>query len=324
MSLAVRQLVPTALMLGVVLSAGFWIATRIPADGNIWWTIIVEIQSAQRALQHELANTLQAVKESGSSATWWLVTLSFLYGVLHAAGPGHGKVVISTYLLTQPSRLARGIWLSLLTALFQGVTAVAAVGVVVIVLDQSLRQAHSTAYDLELLSYALVALAGLVLTLLNLRGVFRRALQRYYSQHTASHDATSHACSDHHHGPSPDQLDAPMSWRSVAGMTVAIGVRPCSGAILVLLVAWSLQLPWTGVSAVLAMSLGTAITVSILATISVFARAHASCLAARLPGSQARRGTVMDLVGLTGGLIILAAGVLLFQAAWSLPVHPLQ
>jgi len=331
MSLATRQLVPAALALSLVVSVGLWAASFLPADGNIWWTITLEVQTAQRALQRELSGTLQRVKESGSAAAWWMVALSFLYGVLHAAGPGHGKIVISTYLLTQPSHLARGIWLSLVTSLFQGVTAVTAVGVVVIVLGRSLRQANTTANDLELLSYALVALAGLALTLANVRRIAKRALSQTMAREKhseepqqISYSAKSDTCCGCHHGLSHDQLDTPMSWRSVAGMAIAVGIRPCSGAILMLLFAWSLQLPWIGIVAVLAMSLGTAITVSILATLSVFARTQAERLAARLPGPRARLALAIDFVGLAGGLIILAAGGLLFQATWSLPVHPLK
>jgi nickel/cobalt exporter len=228
-------------LLGVAIMVGLWVASRLPADSGLWWGIVLEIQSAQRALHRELAIMLQNVKDNGAAATWWLVTLSFLYGVLHAAGPGHGKIIITTYLLTQPSRLARGIWLSLLTSLFQGITAVVSVGIVVALLDLSLRQAHSTADDLELLSYILVALAGLALTFINVRRIAKRALNSR-SRETKSddkHPALSDACCDHSHGPTPNDLDAPMSWRSMVAMTVAIGVRPCSGAILVLLVAWS-------------------------------------------------------------------------------------
>ena len=83
--------------------------TAPSGDGGTWSRLIVEVQQAQNALHRELAATLQAVQEDGATAAAWLITLSFVYGVLHAVGPGHGKVVITTYLMTQRSRLARGI-----------------------------------------------------------------------------------------------------------------------------------------------------------------------------------------------------------------------
>ncbi len=324
-----RKQLGAVLVAGALLGVGGLAVAMVPSASDLWWRIVLEVQAAQRALHQELAATLQAVQAHETAAAWWLVAMSFLYGVLHAAGPGHGKVVISTYLLTQPSGLGRGIALSLLTALCQGLTAVLAVGFLVAMLGRSLRHAHTTANDLELLSYALVALAGLVLVVTRARRL-ASGPTRERSASTPGHDApheSKHAagggCCGHSHSPRPELLEAPLSWRAVAGMTLAVGVRPCSGAILVLLVAQSLQLQWAGVGAVLAMSLGTAITVSVLATASVYARSHAVRFAARLRGPSARPVLALDLLALAGGLVILAAGAMLFQATWTAPVHPL-
>ena len=107
-------------------------------------------------------------------------------------------------------------------------------------------------------------------------------------------------------------------------MVASIGLRPCSGAVLVLLVAYSLDLRWAGVAAVLAMSLGTAITVSLLATLTVYARQSALRLATLIPEREARFAVALDLVGVLGGLVILTAGILMLQAALSVPAHPFR
>ena len=114
-----------------------------------------------------------------------------------------------------------------------------------------------------------------------------------------------------------------ISWRGLAGMIASIGLRPCSGAILVLLVAHALDLSWAGVAAVLAMSIGTAITVSALATLSVYARQATLRFAELMPDHSSRIRTMIDMVGLVGGLVILVVGLALFHAAWTLPAHPL-
>lgn len=304
--------------------------TAPSGDGGTWSRLIVEVQQAQNALHRELAATLQAVQEDGATAAAWLITLSFVYGVLHAVGPGHGKVVITTYLMTQRSRLARGIGLSVLTSLFQGFTAIAAVGIGVIVVGQSLRQAQSTADHLELVSYALVALAGLVLIISRL-GRLKTLLRKSSHSHDEQHAVHAHghhddhdACCNHAHGPTAEQLEAPLSWKAVGGMALAVGIRPCSGAILVLLVAHSLQLHWTGVFAVLAMSLGTALAISILAAVAVYARSFAENMSGRLPGSGGSIRVAFELVALLGGVVILAMGLILLQAAWTVPAHPLR
>ena len=107
-------------------------------------------------------------------------------------------------------------------------------------------------------------------------------------------------------------------------MIASIGLRPCSGAILVLLVASSLNLYLAGIAAVAAMSIGTAITVSVLATLSVYARKASLSLAELYPRHTTRMATLVDVAGLMGGGIILLVGVMLLQMSWTAPVHPLR
>jgi len=110
----------------------------------------------------------------------------------------------------------------------------------------------------------------------------------------------------------------------LVGLVASIGLRPCSGAVLVLLVAYSLNLRWAGVGAVLAMSLGTAITVSVLASLSVYARKGALRIAALMTGSTVRITVALDFIAVVGGLVILIAGILMLQAALTVPTHPLR
>jgi nickel/cobalt exporter len=86
----------------------------VDGGGGFWSNVALDIQAAQRDLHRQLAAAMEAVQRQGATAAGALVVLSFLYGVFHAAGPGHGKVVISTYLMTQESQLRRGVVLSML------------------------------------------------------------------------------------------------------------------------------------------------------------------------------------------------------------------
>ena len=166
--------------------------------GSAWARLAVEIQAVQRDLHRQLAETMQAVRAEGVAAAWTLVTLSFLYGVFHAAGPGHGKVVISTYLLTQESALRRGLLLSFAAAFFQGATAIAAVAATAGLLQLSLRESQRAADGLETLSYAFIALLGAALVATRLRRLLRRS-----NHHDHGHDA---AGCGHDHGPSRAHL----------------------------------------------------------------------------------------------------------------------
>ena len=70
---------------------------------------------------------LRNAKADGS-AVWGLLGLSFLYGIFHAAGPGHGKAVISSYVVANEETWRRGVVLSFASALLQAFVAVAFVG----------------------------------------------------------------------------------------------------------------------------------------------------------------------------------------------------
>jgi len=316
-----------------VLTAGLYVSITSADEPTLWSELVIDIQTLQRDLHRQLAGAIQLVKVEGMAASWALVGLSFLYGVFHAAGPGHGKVVISTYILTHESQLRRGLLLSLVCALCQGVTAIVAVGVSAELLGFTLRQAQGATTGLETLSFALVALLGLTVVL----GRGRRALGQIRQSapnvqddllrpeqelHNKHHTVCS-SC-DHSHGPSHKDLEAPLSWKGLVGLVASIGLRPCSGAVLVLLVAYSLDLRWAGVGAVLAMSLGTAITVSVLASLSVYARKGALRIAALMTGPTVRITVALDFIAVVGGLVILLAGILLLQAALTVPTHPLR
>jgi len=350
MPIGSRALLPALLGL-TVLTLFVLVKENIDALSTLWSAVLIEVQIIQRDLHRQLATAVQAVHQQGGAAFWSLAGLGFLYGVFHAVGPGHGKVVISTYVLTQESQLKRGIALSLLSSLAQGITAIVLVQTTIGVLGLTMRQAQSGSQTLELVSYGLVAVIGVVLIFTRGRNLLRRVRQgsrgpshhhhdqkhphghgngqgqkheQVLGHHHHNHEDAS-ACSHcgHAHGPTRDQLDAPMSVRGLAAIIVSIGIRPCSGGILVLLAAHAMNLPWAGIAAVLAMSIGTGLSVSALAALSVYARKLSLQIAEAMPGQRSWFGAGLDTVGVIGGVIILLAGLLLLQSAWVITTHPL-
>jgi len=144
------------------------------SDADFWSRLTFEIQVVQRDLHRQLAAAMQAVHGQGPAAAGALLVLSFLYGVFHAAGPGHGKVVISTYLMTQESQLRRGVALSLLAALTQGLTAILIVEAMVGVLGLTFQLTQKAVASLELAGYGLVMLVGAMLLATRARRLFAR------------------------------------------------------------------------------------------------------------------------------------------------------
>ena len=284
-------------------------AERSLLVADAWSRLVSDLQVLQRQLHQDMARALGAVHEQGPMAAWSLAVLSFMYGVVHAAGPGHGKMVISTYVLTQESRMRRGIVLSVTSSIAQGVTAILAVEAIVGLLGLPLRKTQRVEAGLEIVSYALIMIVGASLAAAS----GRRAWTRHRN------DGKGRPC----HGHSPRDLDTPLSLRNLIGIVGSIGIRPCSGAMLVLVVAYALRLRWAGIGAVLAMSLGTAITVSAIALLCVSARTRMMKVAAAMSHRARRLEMAIDGFGMIGGALVFAFGTLLLQAALTAPQHPL-
>ncbi len=165
-----KALWPLALLLAVSIIGGIWL-------WRAWPQVLMQSAVWQRSLNLELSRLLQAVAENPAAAGLSLLGFSFVYGVLHALGPGHGKIVITTWLATHPAKLKSSIGLTLAASLLQGLVAIALVVVVLALLQLPARQLHLSSFWLEKGSYLLVGALGLLLcwrALKKLRLLLRR------------------------------------------------------------------------------------------------------------------------------------------------------
>jgi nickel/cobalt exporter len=319
------------------------VAAPPPGDGIIGW-----IFAKQAAFYQDFSRIIRAAKTDGS-AVWALLGVSFLYGIFHAAGPGHGKAVISSYLVANEETWRRGIVLSFASAFLQAFVAVALVGIAAALLNATARQMCDTGRVIELVSYGLIALVGLRLIWVKGKGFLREARNlgrplhavgaavtpedhkehdhkhHDHGHHHHDHDHHGHAHDHHHdhdhehghdhdaawghaHGPEPEALAGPGGWQRGLSAIVAVGLRPCSGAIIVLVFALAQGLFWAGVAATFMMGLGTAITVAAIASLAVGFRAAAKQIASSRSGYG-----MLALRGIEVGaaVIVLAFGTLL-------------
>ena len=284
------------------------------------------ILAKQAEFYRMLSGTIRAAKADGSAA-WTLMGISFAYGIFHAAGPGHGKAVISSYLVANDETWRRGIVLSFASAILQALTAIAVVGIAAVLLGATAKVMGDTVRIIEIVSYALIILIGL--RLLWVKGRAFLALLRphehdhahHHHDHGHAHDHHDHGHGhDHHdhageahawghaHAPEPQELAGKHWWKRGLLAIVAVGLRPCSGAIIVLVFALAQGLFWIGVASTFAMGLGTAITVALIATLAVGARGLAGRWAKAKPGSG-----MLLLRGLetAAAAVIVAFGALL-------------
>ena len=368
--LLAAALLDAALAQGVPFGAPRAQAPAVPVGGVLGW-----IFAKQAEFYRQFSSLIRAAKSDGTAA-WSLFGLSFFYGIFHAAGPGHGKAVISSYMVANEETWTRGVVLSFASALFQALVAVALVGVAAALLNATAATMGRAVNAIEIVSYSLIIVIGLRLLWVKgrafvaaLRTLHRPAAigaavtpadhghghahhqhaQHGHGHHDHGHESHGHdshghdshghdshghdshghdhrhhhhhhhdhACGNAHahhhhdhddhaaawghaHAPEPEELAGPGGWKRGFSAIVAVGLRPCSGAILVLVFALAQGLFWAGVVATFVMAVGTAITV---ATIAVGARAWAKRIAETRSGYG-----ILAMRGLEAGAAVVIIG----------------
>ena len=315
------------LTLGLLLAAGYGLYQQ-------WPQLTYQLIRWQMQFHRKLGGLLRASASLEPGVIASLIATSFAYGVFHAAGPGHGKLVIATYLATQPSRLKQAVRLSIGAALLQGMVAILLIGVAGWLFDMTARQAQGVGVWLDRSSFLLVALMGLFLAQRAARQLWQR--RRPWSRIRPLYKATasewnsigkqdsvtalsaSQCGCGHSHLPDAEALNQAESGRAHLGILLSMGLRPCSGALLILVLAKVMAHFWLGVAATLAMAAGTALTVSLLAILSQHARSLAWAWL-RHPSRHGRTLQQLALAtALVGGLLLILLGLSLMSAPTSL------
>jgi nickel/cobalt transporter (NicO) family protein len=315
------------------------------------------ITAAVRAMRHD------------SSAFWTLIALSFFYGIVHAAGPGHGKAVVSSYVLANRQTLRNGVLLAFVASLAQALGAIVLILVASMLLHLTSVSITNATYQFEILSDILVVVLGIwlvwskilrptrslkldftpVTALTQPQRLLNRHAQmgamtfqavdatmptmratsagaavmdahriphghddRHEHEHEHDHDHDH----DHHHGcacghahmPDARAAAGSLDWRKAWTVVASTGLRPCTGALIVLVFSISQKLLLAGIAATLVMGLGTAITVATLAVLAVSARQTASVLTSA-DSPFGRR--IIRSVEACGSVAVLLFGVLL-------------
>lgn len=308
--LRASRLWPLWLMAGVLLSSALlvWL---------YWSQILMQSVLWQKDLHRQMTQLLQQVAEQPHQAGISLVIFSLLYGVLHALGPGHGKVVIATFLATHPTRVKTSIRLTLLASLLQGSVAIVLVTVMLVLLKTSSRQLHLSSFWLEKGSYLLVIGLGVMIGYRALRSLWRTLRPRpapVFRTFKPHHQHDDQCGCGHAHLPTPQQMSGNLSVKTQLLVVVSMGLRPCSGAIMMLLFAKVIGVYGWGVISAAVMALGTALTISAIGLLVQQARTVAQRLAQ--PGVTAGMTRLLiPALALTGSLILIVAGIALWQSA---------
>ena len=323
----------------------------------MWPSLVISSIQWQSEVNSELADLLYEAKSNPWGAGSYLIGFSFIYGMLHSLGPGHGKVIVSTYLATHPTKAKASLVLTVVPAFLQALVAILLVSVLLWGFSASMRMVNDKANMFVSLSFALVAVVGALICWKALKNIYTTmrtpklkvkaittlaadtsspisvqspmalrssvlagsmVLNPSNALQTAEHVHADHSHSDcgcgHQHVADADAINKASTLREYAGIIVTIGVRPCTGAIMVLLFANMVGLYWMGVVSAFAMAVGTAFTTSTIAIMTLTGKNLIKrYLAAGNKNNSASLKAAGHYLQLFGGVLLVLIGLLLMS-----------
>lgn len=245
----------------------------------------------QHRLKQKMADLVREAKVTNSvKPLAFLLVVAFAYGVIHAAGPGHGKTFAISYILSQRPRLLQGMLFGNFIALFHGLSGILFVLMIHIILQKSITGTLEDVTRItQIISFSLITCLGL--------GVLIKNIYRWIKSAKGSHQAFNESHKRHLYGPLLSAL--------------VVGMIPCPGVVMVMLFALSMKLVGLGIMLGITISIGMALTITCVVVMVISGKAISLGMVAR-HGSLAI--TIENLIETIAGLMIASLG-LLFLAA---------
>ena len=260
------------LVLALLAIAVYWVYPFLLHKVILW----------QKAFNLQLSSSLNQLNQQHPEAGITLIFISFFYGIFHAIGPGHGKFILTSYLALEQSKLKQAVKISLASSIVQGIVAILLVSIIVVAFTLSRSYFNLTLKWVERSSFMLMILLGFYWIYqawkgirppkLQIRKISPMQMPQEKTPLVSHHIHHEHCGCGHQHLPSSVQMNQSTGWKSQLFLILSIGSRPCSGAILVLFLSYTLNIYLWGILATLMMALGTGITLTIFALIVIFTR----------------------------------------------------
>ncbi|HDG1708111.1 TPA: nickel/cobalt transporter [Kluyvera ascorbata] len=289
--------IPTAgLLLLLLLATAFSLHTH-------WNAFIQWCLATQITLHRYLVMYLLQINNHEYSGGLWLLTGAFFYGVLHAIGPGHGKFIVTTYLSTNKESLLAARVVPFIGSLMQGISAILFVFILAVGFNLASGDLSTSRWYVEKISAVMIGAFGLFVIYQTLKSLRPRKLAISSLKPLHQHDEQC-GCGNHGVGATLAESD----WKTRLGVILAIGARPCSGAIMILMFANALGIVSWGIAAVMTMALGTALSILGLSLAVRYARERTVAFF----GGAGKHGWVMPAVKITGGVMLVLFATVLF------------
>ncbi|MBP7003561.1 hypothetical protein [Amaricoccus sp.] len=318
-----------SLVLALALAAALLVAWQTGAAQVLGWRLL----GLQRDLQSLLAAQVAALRAGEPHALAALMGFCAAYGFLHAVGPGHGKLLVGAAAVGTGATARRMAGIAVAGSLAQSLVAIALVygGLALAGATARATVGASEAWAIPV-GNAAVAAIGLWILVRGVRAWRAAARDIHGSDHHHHHDHSHHhhdhghhhhdhhdACGcGHRHGPSAAEVAAAPGLRGTLALVGAMAARPCTGAMMLLAIAWSTGLVAAGVLGVLAMGAGTAAFTLAVALAAVLGRDTAL---GWFEGARAA-GRVLPALQIAAGLLLTASAAALLATALSAPPAP--
>ena len=270
-----------------------------------WPAMLMTSIKWQRDINGQLSDLLYDAQQN-ITAAYSLAGLSFLYGIFHSLGPGHGKMIVTTYLATNPAKIKASLIMTVVSAFVQAVVAITLVSILLVFFKSSMRQVNDAADQFISYSFMAMLLLGVIVIYRSLKQAWQlRSAQRHHH-----HDHGDDCGCGHKHFANADEINNATSLREYMVIVFSIGIRPCTGAILVLLFANMVGLYWLGVISAILMAVGTALTTSGIALLTLSGK---KIVSRYLATNQRQRTMTSIIVKLIGGILLVLLGLLLLN-----------
>ncbi len=244
----------------------------------------------QKTLNESMASITRSLQGSRSLAgLLFVMFVSLVYGMFHAAGPGHGKTIVSSFFLANDAKLRHSIVIGYMIAVVHALAALA----VVLILYYVIRGLFSVGIEqadhyIQLATFGIIAILGAVMLFGRIRG------------------------KAHHHHLHAEEATRNLSMRSLIGIAVPAGAIPCPGAVAVILFALSLHMLGVSVLSVIAISVGMGTTIAITGAIVILAKT--GVVRALAGGHEERDSVLRRVIEIGGAAILFLFGLVLFLA----------
>ncbi|SMY36274.1 nickel/cobalt efflux protein RcnA [Photobacterium malacitanum] len=270
-----------------------------------WPAMLMTSIKWQRDINGQLSDLLYDAQQN-ITAAYSLAGLSFLYGIFHSLGPGHGKMIVTTYLATNPAKIKASLIMTVVSAFVQAIVAITLVSILLVFFKSSMRQVNDAADQFISYSFMAMLLLGAIVIYRSLK----QAWQLRTAQHHHHHDHGDNCGCGHKHFANADEINNATSLREYIVIVFSIGIRPCTGAILVLLFANMVGLYWLGVISAILMAVGTALTTSGIALLTLSGK---KIVSRYLATNQRQRTMTSIIIKLIGGILLVLLGLLLLN-----------